>query len=61
MDEHTKICEEVFSAANSEFKSLDFFIFIIVYMKLYGRDNRRRNSNLTEINEILRFIKKILK
>ena len=27
MDEHTQICEEVFSAANSEFKSLDFFNF----------------------------------
>ena len=37
MDEHTKICEEIFSAANNEFKSLDFFIFIIVYMRAYER------------------------
>ena len=26
MDEHAKICEEIFSAANNEFKSLDFFL-----------------------------------
>ena len=58
MDEHTKICEEVFSAANSEFKSLDFFYFHNCIYETVWRDNRRRNSNLTEINEILRIYKK---
>ena len=58
MDEHTKICEEVFSAANSEFKSLDFFYFHNCIYETVWRDNRRRNSNLTEINEILRVYKK---
>ena len=58
MDEHTKICEEVFSAANSEFKSLDFFYFHNCIYENVWRDNRRRNSNLTEINEILRVYKK---
>ena len=37
MDEHAKICEEIFSAANREFKSLDFFYFTIVYMKVFGK------------------------
>ena len=58
MDEHTKICEEVFSAANSEFKSLDFFYFHNCIYETVWRDNIRRNSNLTEINEILRIYKK---
>ena len=58
MDEHTKICEEVFSAANSEFKSLDFFYFHNCIYETVWRDNRRRNSNLTEINDILRVYKK---
>jgi hypothetical protein len=58
MDEHTQICEEVFSAANSEFKSLDFFYFHNCIYETVWRDNRRRNSNLTEINDILRVYKK---
>ena len=37
MDEHAKISEEIFSAAHSEFKSLDFFTSTIVYMKVYGK------------------------
>ena len=58
MDDHTKISEEVFSAANSEFKSLDFFYFHNCIYETVWRDNRRRNSNLTEINDILRVYKK---
>jgi hypothetical protein len=58
MDEHTQICEEVFSAANSEFKSLDFFYFHNCIYETVWTDNRRRNSNLTEINDILRVYKK---
>ena len=58
MDEHTQICEEVFSAANSEFKSLDFFYFHNCIYETVWRDNRRRNSNLTETNDILRVYKK---
>ena len=45
MDEHTKICEQIFSAANSEFKSLDFFYFHNCIYETVWTDNRRRNSN----------------
>tara|TARA_E500000178_G_scaffold312282_1_gene328823 strand:+ start:45 stop:1085 length:1041 start_codon:yes stop_codon:yes gene_type:complete len=58
MDEHAKICEEVFSAANNEFKSLDFFYFHNCIYESVWKDNRRRSNNLTDINEILRIYKK---
>ena len=58
MDEHTKICEEIFSAANSEFKSLDFFYFHNCIYEGVWKDNMRRSSNITSINEIIRLYKK---
>ena len=58
MDEHAKICEEVFSAANNEFKSLDFFYFHNCIYESVWKDNRRRSNNLTDINEIIRIYKK---
>ena len=58
MDEHAKICEEVFSAANNEFKSLDFFYFHNCIYESVWKDNRSRSNNLTDINEILRIYKK---
>ena len=58
MDEHTKICEEVFSAANNEFKSLDFFYFHNCIYESVWKDNMRRSSNITHINEIIRLYKK---
>lgn len=36
MDPHIKICEELFSAARSEFKHLEFFTFTIACMKACG-------------------------
>ena len=42
MDDHIKLCEEVFSAARSEFKHLEHFYFHnFVYDRLW-RDNTRR-------------------
>ncbi len=44
MDDHIKLCEEVFSAARSEFKHLEHFYFHnFVYEKLW-RDNARRQQ-----------------
>jgi uncharacterized protein with von Willebrand factor type A (vWA) domain len=44
MDDHIKLCEEVFSAARSEFKHLEHFYFHnFVYEKLW-RDNTRRHQ-----------------
>ena len=58
MDEHAKISEEIFSAAHSEFKSLDFFYFHNCIYENVWKDNRRRNTNLKSTDEILRLYKK---
>jgi uncharacterized protein with von Willebrand factor type A (vWA) domain len=44
MDLHVRACEELFSAARSEFKHLEFFYFHnFIYEKVW-RDNRRRRD-----------------
>ena len=44
MDDHIKLCEEVFSAARSEFKHLEHFYFHnFIYDRLW-RDNTRRHQ-----------------
>ena len=44
MDDHVRICEELFSAARSEFKHLEYFYFHnFVYESLW-KDNRRRHN-----------------
>ena len=58
MDEHAKISEEIFSAANSEFKSLDFFYFHNCIYESVWKDNRRRSESLKSTDEILRHYKK---
>ncbi|MBF96669.1 MAG: hypothetical protein CFH34_00199 [Alphaproteobacteria bacterium MarineAlpha9_Bin4] len=58
MDEHAQVSEEIFSAAHSEFKSLDFFYFHNCIYENVWKDNRRRSTNLTSIEEILRIYKK---
>jgi uncharacterized protein with von Willebrand factor type A (vWA) domain len=42
MDPHVKICEELFSAATSEFKNLEFFYFHNCPYESLWKDNRRR-------------------
>ena len=54
MDEYIHTCEELFSAAHSEFKHLEFFYFHnCVYEKVW-RDNQRRYTETIEIEEIIR-------
>ena len=44
MDDHVRVCEEMFSAARSEFKHLEYFYFHnFVYESLW-KDNRRRHT-----------------
>ena len=44
MDDHVRVCEELFSAARGEFKHLEYFYFHnFVYESLW-KDNRRRHS-----------------
>jgi uncharacterized protein with von Willebrand factor type A (vWA) domain len=53
MDDHVKICEELFSAASSEFKNLEYFYFHnFLYEKLW-KDNRRRNIEQIPVMDII--------
>ncbi len=42
MDDHVKICEQLFSAARSEFKHLEYFYFHNFVYERVWKDNRRR-------------------
>ncbi|MBM3356789.1 MAG: VWA domain-containing protein [Betaproteobacteria bacterium] len=42
MDDHIRICEQLFSAARSEFKHLEYFYFHNFLYERVWRDNRRR-------------------
>lgn len=44
MDDHVRICEELFSAARTEFKHLEHFYFHNCVYESVWRDNRRRQS-----------------
>jgi len=53
MDAHIRVCEELFSAARTEFKHLEFFYFHnCMYEKLW-KDNRRRHSDTTPTSQVL--------
>lgn len=52
MDDHVRVCEELFSAARSEFKHLEYFYFHnFIYENLW-KDNRRRQSEKTSTLDI---------
>ena len=44
MDDHIKVCEELFSAAKSEFKHLEHFYFHNCIYDYVWKDNRRRHG-----------------
>jgi uncharacterized protein len=44
MDDHIRICEELFSAARTEFKHLEYFYFHNFVYETVWRDNRRRHN-----------------
>lgn len=44
MDDHVRICEELFSATRSEFKHLEYFYFHNFIYEALWKDNRRRHS-----------------
>jgi uncharacterized protein len=54
MDDHVRACEELFSAARSEFKHLEYFYFHnFVYESLW-KDNRRRHQEKISTFEVMR-------
>jgi hypothetical protein len=52
MDDHIRICEEMFSAARSEFKHLEYFYFHNFIYESLWKDNRRRHSEKTPTLDI---------
>ena len=52
MDDHIRICEEMFSAARSEFKHLEYFYFHNFIYEAMWKDNRRRQTEKTPTLDI---------
>jgi uncharacterized protein with von Willebrand factor type A (vWA) domain len=54
MDEHVRVCEELFSAARSEFKHLVHFYFHNFPYENLWQDNARRHGTLIPTERVLR-------
>ena len=54
MDPHVKVVQELFSAARSEFKHMEYFYFHNCLYEGVWRDNIRRWSDQTPTHEVLR-------
>lgn len=54
MDEHVKVAEELFSAARTEFKNLEYFYFHNCLYEGVWKDNKRRWNDQMETLEVLR-------
>lgn len=54
MDPHIKVVEELFSAAKTEFKHLEYFYFHNCLYEGVWRDNRRRWDAQIPVHEVLR-------
>src|SRR5206468_2919772 len=53
MDDHIKLCEELFSAAKTEFKHLEYFYFHNCLYDYVWKDNRRRHAERTRTFDIM--------
>ena len=53
MDDHVRVCEELFSAAGSEFKHLEHFYFHNCVYEGLWKDNKRRHSVRTATMDVL--------
>jgi uncharacterized protein len=54
MDDHIRICEELFSAARSEFKHLEYFYFHNCVYEGVWKDNHRRHTERLQTAEVIR-------
>jgi uncharacterized protein with von Willebrand factor type A (vWA) domain len=54
MDYHVRVCEELFSAARSEFKHLEYFYFHNFVYESVWKDNRRRHVEKIPTHEVMR-------
>jgi uncharacterized protein with von Willebrand factor type A (vWA) domain len=53
MDSHIKLCEELFSAARSEFKNMEFYYFHNCLYESVWKDNRRRHAEKLNTWDVL--------
>jgi uncharacterized protein with von Willebrand factor type A (vWA) domain len=53
MDSHIRVCEELFSAARTEFKTMEFFYFHNCLYESVWKDNRRRHSEKIDTWDLL--------
>jgi uncharacterized protein with von Willebrand factor type A (vWA) domain len=53
MDSHIKVCEELFSAARTEFKNMEFYYFHNCLYESVWKDNRRRHAEKLNTWDIL--------
>jgi uncharacterized protein len=53
MDAHIKLCEELFSAAKTEFKHMDFYYFHNCPYEDVWKDNRRRHNEKVPMWDVL--------
>jgi uncharacterized protein with von Willebrand factor type A (vWA) domain len=53
MDDHIKVCEQLFSAIHGEFKHLEFFYFHNCLYESVWRDNNRRHNEKIDLLQVL--------
>ena len=54
MDDHVRVCEELFTAARSEFKHLEYYYFHNFLYETVWKDNRRRYTERIPLHEVIR-------
>src|SRR5579862_3413501 len=53
MDAHIRVCEELFSAARTEFKTMEFYYFHNCLYEAVWKDNRRRHAEKIQTWDVL--------
>lgn len=53
MDDHIKVCEQLFSAVHTEFKHLEFFYFHNCLYETVWKDNERRHNEGIDLMDVL--------
>lgn len=53
MDPHVRVCQELFSAARTEFKHLEYYYFHNCVYEAVWRDNRRRHAERIDTYQVL--------
>jgi len=53
MDDHIRVCEELFSAARTEFKHLEYYYFHNFVYEYMWKDNRRRHEQRTTTWDVI--------